>query len=156
MGRICGLQEISKFVDCCFYIQFNVSRLRLKELELRPIENRIGKKLFENTAFASLDPLWVGHNALIFGKDFESLKTIMVETEKLNFIMPLALTFDDRIFSMKEIKELSKLPTFEMLRAQTAQILDQIPAQLTQALDHHGRELSSILSNLESRTPDTK
>ena len=120
------------------------------------MDNRIGKKLFENTAFASLDPLWVGHNALIFGRDLESLKATVTETEKLNFIIPLVLTFDDRIFSMKEIEELTKLPDFETLRAQTAQILDQIPVQLTQALDHHGKELSAILSNLESRTPESK
>ncbi|KAE9552264.1 hypothetical protein FO519_004510 [Halicephalobus sp. NKZ332] len=128
------------------------NQLRLKGLELRPMENRIGKKLFENTAFSQLDPLWVGHNALIFGHDLESLRTIMSETEKLNFVIPLVLTFDERIFSTKEISELTKLPDLEMLRAQTAQILDQIPVQLTLSLDHHGQELSAILGNLESKS----
>uniref|UniRef100_A0AC34RTP3 Ribosomal protein L10 n=1 Tax=Panagrolaimus sp. JU765 TaxID=591449 RepID=A0AC34RTP3_9BILA len=132
------------------------NQLRLQGLELRQIDNKIAKKLFENTALAALEPLWVGHNALLFGKDIQSLKVIVTETQKYNFLIPLAITYDNRIMSMKEVEKLTDLPDLEMVRAQTTQILDQIPVQLTQALNHHGEQLSTILSQISTGNQETK
>jgi ribosomal protein L10 len=131
------------------------NQLRLNGLELREIDNKIAKKLFENTSFNTLEPLWCAQNVFLFGKDIDVIKSIIVQTKKTNFLIPLVVTYDNRIIPMKEIEKLAELPDLEALRAQTAAILDQIPVQLTQALGHHSEQLSAILGQISSTNAET-
>uniref|UniRef100_A0A7E4VMH8 Large ribosomal subunit protein uL10m n=1 Tax=Panagrellus redivivus TaxID=6233 RepID=A0A7E4VMH8_PANRE len=154
-------EEGFRVMAVCEYLSVNgrtlwltKNQLRLQGLEFREISNKLAAKLFEKTPLDSLAPLWIGHNAFLFGKNVEDLKTIITATQKVNFLVPLVLTFDSRIVSVKEAEELAKLPDVELLRAQTAQILDQIPVQLTQSLGQHGQELSNILGQISTPTAE--
>ncbi|KHJ84006.1 hypothetical protein OESDEN_16284, partial [Oesophagostomum dentatum] len=65
------------------------NQLRLKGLEFRNYGNKIMRKTFEGTPLSSLDPVLVGFNALLMGKDLNALKTIHAETKKLTWLVPL-------------------------------------------------------------------
>uniref|UniRef100_A0AC34GNX7 Uncharacterized protein n=1 Tax=Panagrolaimus sp. ES5 TaxID=591445 RepID=A0AC34GNX7_9BILA len=126
------------------------NQLRLNGLELRKIDNKIAKKLFEKTPLDSLEPLWCGENVFLFGKDIDVIKAIVTQTKKTNFLIPLG-----KILPMKEIEKLAELSDLEAVRAQTAAILDQIPIQITQALGYHGEQLSALLGQISSTNAGT-
>ncbi|KAI6228042.1 hypothetical protein M3Y95_00580700 [Aphelenchoides besseyi] len=112
-------------------------------------DGRIMSKVFENTPFQSLEPLFRGRGmCVLYGYKFESVKTIVDETAKLSYIIPLAYTVDSRILSMNEAKHLASFTNVEDMRAQTVQILQSLPAQLTQTLDHNSQDLVSSLSRI--------
>ena len=73
----------------------------MKGLDFRSYGNKILKKVFEGNCFktlnnvnlgtplSSLNVALVGSNAILTGKDLSALKTIVTETDKLNWIVPL-------------------------------------------------------------------
>ena len=63
--------------------------MRLGGFELREIDNKIAKKLFEKTPFDTLEPLWCGRNVLLFAKDIDVIKEVIPQTKKTNFLIPL-------------------------------------------------------------------
>lgn len=85
-----GWLVISKLLHYyCYKFCLRFFRLRLNGLELREIDNKIAKKLFENTSFNTLEPLWCAQNVFLFGKDIDVIKSIIVQTKKTNFLIPL-------------------------------------------------------------------
>lgn len=94
---------------------------------------------------SSLEPVLVGSNAILLAKNVLAIKTIVQETEKLNWIEPLVIMADNRIIDVEEVRKLSKLASLEDLRAHTVQILGQQVAQVTISLDTATRHLPSLL-----------
>uniref|UniRef100_A0A8R1I4N5 Large ribosomal subunit protein uL10m n=1 Tax=Caenorhabditis japonica TaxID=281687 RepID=A0A8R1I4N5_CAEJA len=124
---------------------FAKNQLRSKNIEFRSYGNKIMKKVFENTPMSSLDTVFVGSNAILLAKDVSAIKTILQETDKLNWLEPLALMVKDRIIDMPEARQLAKLTSLEDLRAHTVQILGQQVAQVSISLDTATRHLPSLL-----------
>ncbi|KAH7727410.1 Protein MRPL-10 [Aphelenchoides avenae] len=131
---------------------FATNQLRIKGLQLKSYNPRIMTKVFEDSPLRTLDVIFAsGSTTVIYGKDISCLKALVEETNKLAWIIPLAVAADDRILSMNHVEELAKLSSLEDLRAQTVHILSQIPAQLTQAIDHQSRDLVTLLSHVASK-----
>lgn len=124
---------------------FAKNQLRSKNIEFRSYGNKILKKVFEKTPMSSLNTVLVGSNAILMAKDFSALKTILQETDKLNWLEPLVIMSDNRIVDMVQARELAKLTSMEDLRAHTVQILGQQVAQITISLDTATRHLPSLL-----------
>ncbi|TKR82484.1 hypothetical protein L596_016204 [Steinernema carpocapsae] len=117
------------------------NQLRIKGLEFRNYGNKIMKKVFEGTPLSTLDVMLVGSNCMLFSKDISALKTIVDETRRLNWIIPLAISVGNRLVSMEEAEKLAKLQSLEDVRAETVQLFDRIPHQLVQSLDHQSHSL---------------
>uniref|UniRef100_A0A1I7UDI6 Large ribosomal subunit protein uL10m n=1 Tax=Caenorhabditis tropicalis TaxID=1561998 RepID=A0A1I7UDI6_9PELO len=130
---------------------FAKNQLKSKGIEFRSYGNKILKKVLENTPMSSLDSVLVGNNAILLAKDVSSLKTILQETDKLNWIEPLILMVDSRIVDMVQARDLAKLSSMEDLRAHTVQILGQQVAQITISLDSATRHLPSLLDAYASQ-----
>ncbi|CAL2031600.1 unnamed protein product [Caenorhabditis brenneri] len=126
---------------------FAKNQLRSKNIEFRSYGNKILKKVFEKTPMSSLNTVLVGSNAILMAKDFAALKTILQETDKLNWLEPLVIMADNRIVDMVQARELAKLSSLEDLRAHTVQILGQQVAQITISLDTATRHLPSLLDS---------
>ncbi|EFO86281.1 hypothetical protein GCK72_005035 [Caenorhabditis remanei] len=124
---------------------FAKNQLRSKNIEFRSYGNKILKKVFEKTPMSSLNNVLVGSNALLLSKDISAIKSILQETDKLNWIEPLVMMADGRIVDMVQARDLSKLSSLEDLRAHTVQILGQQVAQITISLDTATRHLPSLL-----------
>ncbi|CAD5216161.1 unnamed protein product [Bursaphelenchus xylophilus] len=125
------------------------NQLRVKGLEFKTYEPRIMNKVFEGTAFDVLSPLYLEMNyCLLFGRDITAVKTIVTETNRIPYIFPLAITYDDKILSLRQINELCELTDPEHIRAQTVQLLQTVPSQLTSTLDHPSQNLTFLLSNI--------
>lgn len=60
----------------------------------------------------------------------------------------LVITVDSKILPMHEAERLAKFENLDDMRAETVQILQQIPAQLTQTLDYQAQDLVSTLSRI--------
>ncbi|CAD6198199.1 unnamed protein product [Caenorhabditis auriculariae] len=126
------------------------NQLRTKGIEFRTYGNKILKQVFTKTPISALDVTFIGTNAILLAKDHSAIKTIVQETDKLNWIVPLVMMVDDRIVSMDEAKKLAELHSLEDLRAHTVQILTQQTAQITQTLENATRALPSALDFLAS------
>ncbi|UMM16438.1 hypothetical protein L5515_013448 [Caenorhabditis briggsae] len=124
---------------------FAKNQLRSKNIEFRSYGNKILKKVFEKTPMSSLNNVLVGSNAILLAKDISSIKTILQETDKLNWVEPLVMMADGRIVDMVQARDLAKLSSLEDLRAHTVQILGQQVAQITISLDTATRHLPSLL-----------
>ncbi|KAI6194240.1 hypothetical protein M3Y96_01104000 [Aphelenchoides besseyi] len=141
---VCQLQPVSNRT-----LHFARNQFRMKGVEYGGYDGRIMCKVFENTPFQSLKPLFCSRGmCILYGYELESVKTIVDETAKLSYIVPLAYTVDSRILSMNEAKHLASLANVKDLRAQTVQILQSLPAQLTQTLAHNSQDLVSSLSRI--------
>ncbi|VDK42726.1 unnamed protein product [Anisakis simplex] len=148
-----------------FVIMISIHQLlRLKGLEFRNYGNRIMQKAFEATPLETLNVLLIGSNCMLFGKNMQSLRTIVQECDKLAWIEPLAVVYDSKILSMQEVRELCMKKTFEENRSEavntfdgilmeTSQLLD-LPKTLTQqtlaTLDGQFGELTGILEKIYS------
>uniref|UniRef100_A0A1I7YRH4 Large ribosomal subunit protein uL10m n=1 Tax=Steinernema glaseri TaxID=37863 RepID=A0A1I7YRH4_9BILA len=128
------------------------NQLRLKGLEFRNYGNRIMRKVFEGTPLSTLDATLIGSNCFLFAKDVSGIKTIVDETNRLNWIIPLAVTVGHRIISIEEANKLAKLQSLEDVRAETAQILDRIPHQLVQSLDSQSHTLVGSLQQYSQKS----
>ncbi|KAI6184154.1 hypothetical protein M3Y97_00565900 [Aphelenchoides bicaudatus] len=130
-------------------LHFVKNSLRLKGIHYAGYTSRIMGKLFEGTPLQALEPLIYGHeNSFLFGYDVNSIKVMINETARIPQIIPLAFTFDSRILSMDEAGKLAKLSNVGDLRAETVQILQKIPADLTQSLGYPARDLVTTLSRV--------
>ncbi|KAL6736086.1 hypothetical protein Aduo_006476 [Ancylostoma duodenale] len=127
------------------------NQLRLKGVEFRSYGNRIMKKTFEGTPLSALDTVLVGTNAILMGKDLNALKTIHMETEKLNWIVPLVYVADSRILAREEVEKFCSVQSLEDHRAETVQILTSQLAQLTMSLDSQSHQLTAGLDQVASR-----
>ncbi|XGW09553.1 hypothetical protein V3C99_011662 [Haemonchus contortus] len=127
------------------------NQLRIKGLEFRSYGNRIMKKVFEGTPLSTLNPLLVGINAILCGKDLSALKTINDEAEKISWLIPLACVADSRLVSMEEVKEISRVGSLNDHRVETIQILTSQIGQLSQTLDSQSLQLTSALDQLAHR-----
>ncbi|KAK0395153.1 hypothetical protein QR680_001142 [Steinernema hermaphroditum] len=130
------------------------NQLRLKGLEFRNYGNRIMRKVFEDTPLSTLDVTLTGSNCFLFAKDISAIKTIIDETNKLNWIIPMAVTVGHRIISIDEASKLAKLNSLEDVRAETAQILDRIPHQLVQSLDSQSHTLVGSLEQYSQKSAE--
>lgn len=61
----------------------------MKGIEFRNYGNRIMKKIFEGTPLQALEPLLIENTCMFFGKNFETLHTILMESNKLSWVEPL-------------------------------------------------------------------
>ncbi|CAJ0940978.1 unnamed protein product, partial [Mesorhabditis belari] len=66
---------------------FTKNQWRLKGVEYKNYGGKIMRKVFEGTPMDSTDVLFTGYTACLFGRDFATLKTIMSETNKVNWNM---------------------------------------------------------------------
>ncbi|KHJ81293.1 hypothetical protein OESDEN_19021 [Oesophagostomum dentatum] len=127
------------------------NQLRLKGLEFRNYGNKIMRKTFEGTPLSSLDPVLVGFNALLMGKDLNALKTIHAETKKLTWLVPLVYVADSRILASEEIEKFCAVRSLEDHRAETVSILTSQLRQLTTSLDSQSHQLTAGLDQVASR-----
>lgn len=105
---------------------------------------------------SSLNTVLVGNNAILLAKDISAIKSILQETDKLNWIEPLVMMADGRIVDMVDARELAKLSSLEDLRAHTVQLLGQQVAQVTISLDTVTRHLPSLLDSHISTNQEAK
>ncbi|EJD74853.1 hypothetical protein LOAG_17887 [Loa loa] len=127
------------------------NQLRLKGLEFRDYGNRILKKVFEDTPLQSLnDTILIATNAQLFGKDINAIKAIIVECEKIDWLIPIAVVYGSQILSISEVKELCKLPSLEDHRAQTVQLLSVPPNELISTLNYHIMDTIRILDSIRN------
>ncbi|CAI4224147.1 unnamed protein product [Auanema sp. JU1783] len=150
-------EEYSVIVVCQFLpvngrtLWLTKNQLRLKGLEFRNYGNKVLKKVFEGTAVQSLEPLLVGSNALLFGKDLKSLKSLIVETDKLNWLTPLAVAVNNRILPMEYVRKLAEYRDIEDVRAETVGILSTQLNELPTSLGRLGGDLVGSLSHLSQK-----
>ncbi|CAA88857.1 Large ribosomal subunit protein uL10m [Caenorhabditis elegans] len=135
---------------------FAKNQLRSKNIEFRSYGNKILKKIFDKTPMSSLNTVLVGNNAILLAKDISAIKSILQETDKLNWIEPLVMMADGRIVDMVDARELAKLSSLEDLRAHTVQLLGQQVAQVTISLDTVTRHLPSLLDSHISTNQEAK
>ncbi|VDM43350.1 unnamed protein product [Toxocara canis] len=124
------------------------NQLRTKGLEFRNYGNRIMRKAFEGTPLETLNVLFVGSNCTLFGKDVEAVRTIITECDKLNWMVPLAITLDSRVMSMAEARDLCKRKSFEEHYAETASILSQIGQETASLTAQHLNELTGTMDQI--------
>uniref|UniRef100_A0A1I7X236 Large ribosomal subunit protein uL10m n=1 Tax=Heterorhabditis bacteriophora TaxID=37862 RepID=A0A1I7X236_HETBA len=108
--------------------------------------------IFLETPISSLNVTLIGSNAFLFGKELTAIKTIVTETDKLNWIVPLVFMVDSRVLSMADARHLSKLTSLDDMRAETVQLLSTQICQLPLNLNNQTGQLTTILSHLCSRS----
>uniref|UniRef100_A0AC35UF31 39S ribosomal protein L10, mitochondrial n=1 Tax=Rhabditophanes sp. KR3021 TaxID=114890 RepID=A0AC35UF31_9BILA len=127
------------------------NQLRLKNLEVKTYGNKIMKKVFEGTAVETLNVMLQGNNAVVYGKDINSLKSMMTELNKLSWLTPLAVVIDDTIIAVKEAEALAKLPSLDGVRAEIVQILSKIPMDTVSHIEHHVTTLGNTLEEVSKK-----
>ncbi|CAJ0605764.1 unnamed protein product [Cylicocyclus nassatus] len=127
------------------------NQLRLKGVEFRTYGNKIMKKVFEGTPLSALEPVLVGFNATLYGKDINALKVMQSETLKLNWIVPLVYVVDSRILAKEDVDKFCAVGSLEDHRAETVQILSSQLRQLTTSLDSQSHQLTATLDQVASR-----
>ncbi|CAJ0582106.1 unnamed protein product, partial [Mesorhabditis spiculigera] len=128
---------------------FAKNQWRLKGIEHKVYGSKIMRKVFEGTPLDSLDIAFAGSTSYLFGKDFSTLKHVVAETEKLNWIVPLLYFADGKILSAADVKELAQLADLEHVRAQTVSILTQPASSLTNTFDRVARQTTFTLDSYE-------
>uniref|UniRef100_A0A1I7W2I8 TIR domain-containing protein n=1 Tax=Loa loa TaxID=7209 RepID=A0A1I7W2I8_LOALO len=90
------------------------------------------------------------HKRQLFGKDINAIKAIIVECEKIDWLIPIAVVYGSQILSISEVKELCKLPSLEDHRAQTVQLLSVPPNELISTLNYHIMDTIRILDSIRN------
>jgi len=149
--------EEFRLVAVCQLLWVNGSELwlgrnqfRLKGLEVCEKSSRIMNKVFEKSSLRTLKVALLTNTRVVFGKELSSIKSLFSECQKYPWITPLAVAMDNRILSISHARELAKLGSLEDLRAQTTQILAQIPQQIVQTIDSPINHLTFSLNSLET------
>uniref|UniRef100_A0A914V109 Large ribosomal subunit protein uL10m n=1 Tax=Plectus sambesii TaxID=2011161 RepID=A0A914V109_9BILA len=150
--RVMAVCQMNPVDGRTFWLARN--QMRLQGLETKYYGNRVMKWVFEGTPLQTLEPLLVSSNCYMFAKELDSIKQIVSCAQKYNWMTPIAVVMDDRIFSMAEIQKLAQLSSLSMLPAQTVAVLASIPRQATQALDHHARNLVASLGHIANMKKD--
>ncbi|MFH4978166.1 hypothetical protein AB6A40_004875 [Gnathostoma spinigerum] len=132
------------------------NQLRMQGVELRSYGNRIMRKIFEGTPLQSLNVLFVGTNCILFGREIESIRTIVMATRKLPWVIPLAITCDSRIISMDEAKELCTFPSFEDVRAETVGVLQRSLSDTVLSIGRPTHDLINILDCVRSTNENSR
>ncbi|ETN72577.1 hypothetical protein NECAME_18784 [Necator americanus] len=107
------------------------------------------------TPLSSLDTVLVGFNAILMGKDLSALKTIHVETEKINWLVPLVYVADSRILAKEEVEKFCSVKSLDDHRAETVHTLTSQLRQLTNSLDSQSHQLTAGLDQVASRSPSS-
>uniref|UniRef100_A0A914C6A8 Large ribosomal subunit protein uL10m n=1 Tax=Acrobeloides nanus TaxID=290746 RepID=A0A914C6A8_9BILA len=129
----------------------NTNVLLANGLEYREYGKNVMRALLNGTPLESLDVMWTSHSCLLFGSDVKkSLKALVSVVPTVNHLVPLVAVVDDRILTIDQVKELFDVEEKEH-RAETVQILQQIPSEFCQILDTPSSELSYILAQMNEK-----
>lgn len=144
--RVMAICQLNHIKEDAFWLGKN--QLRMNGLELCDAPSKIVRKMFESTPFRGLNPLIVDDcTGFLFGRNSDAIEAVFSQCARYSWIMPIALTFDDRILPIDQGKELAAKDSLDRLRLQIVQLLTHITGQIPDSLDKIVGQLPATLES---------
>ncbi|KAI1720278.1 Mitochondrial Ribosomal Protein, Large [Ditylenchus destructor] len=165
--RVLGICQVYHVEGRDYWLASN--QFRTKGLEIKKFRGKTMRKLFQGTRFDALSTLFDDNTYVLYGKDPETLRQVVIGTDKYNWITLLAATLDDQIIPMNLLGRIVRYKSISELGRDTFQLLQRVPHELlnnlsspalgfTNTLDHMSREQNTEgeaeKSELEKTEPE--
>uniref|UniRef100_A0A1I8BGQ1 Large ribosomal subunit protein uL10m n=1 Tax=Meloidogyne hapla TaxID=6305 RepID=A0A1I8BGQ1_MELHA len=136
---------------------FAKNKFRLEGIEMCDHPSKILKKVFENSPYQNLSNFLIdGCTCLLFGKEAENIGVLFNQCSQYSWIIPIVVTFDEKILSLEQAKEIAEYGTLDNARTQTVLILNNLISQISNSLNSITCQLPRLLDAHLASKEDNK
>uniref|UniRef100_A0A915N188 Large ribosomal subunit protein uL10m n=1 Tax=Meloidogyne javanica TaxID=6303 RepID=A0A915N188_MELJA len=122
------------------------NKFRLEGIEFCDYPSKILKKVFENSPYQNLSNFLIDEcTCLLFGKEAENISVLFNQCSQYSWIFPIVVTFDEKILSLEQTKEITEYGTLNNARTQTVLLLNNFISQLSNSLNTISCQIPQIL-----------